>query len=90
MDAIGGQEVQMPTLQPSSVWKESGRWDSMGDIMFRLEDRHGGEAALGVTAEEILQRSPARLVRTNSYPKCGIRFTRNSVTNRVQKWIASK
>ena len=53
MDAIGGQEVQMPTLQPSSVWKESGRWDSMGDIMFRLEDRHGGQAALGVTAEEI-------------------------------------
>ena len=53
MDAIGGQEVQMPTLQPSSVWKESGRWDSLGDIMFRLEDRHGGEAALGVTAEEI-------------------------------------
>ena len=53
MDAIGGQEVQMSTLQPSSVWKESGRWDSMGDIMFRLEDRHGGEAALGVTAEEI-------------------------------------
>ena len=53
MDAIGGQEVQMPTLQPSSIWKESGRWDSMGDIMFRLQDRHGGEAALGVTAEEI-------------------------------------
>ena len=53
MDAIGGQEVQMPTLQPSFVWKESGRWDSMGDIMFRLEDRHGGQAALGVTAEEI-------------------------------------
>ena len=53
MDAIGGQEVQMPTLQPSAIWKESGRWESMGDIMFRLEDRHGGEAALGVTAEEI-------------------------------------
>ncbi|MBT94739.1 MAG: proline--tRNA ligase [Acidimicrobiaceae bacterium] len=53
MDMIGGQEMQMPTLQPSSIWKESGRWDSMGDIMFRLEDRHGGEAALGVTAEEI-------------------------------------
>ena len=53
MDAIGGQEVQMPTLQPSTIWKESGRWESMGDIMFRLEDRHGAEAALGVTAEEI-------------------------------------
>ncbi len=53
MDAIGGQEVQMPTLQPSAIWKESGRWDSMGEIMFRLEDRHGSESALGVTAEEI-------------------------------------
>ena len=53
MDAIGGQEVQMPTLQPSSIWKDSGRWESMGEIMFRLEDRHGSEAALGVTAEEI-------------------------------------
>ena len=31
MDAIGGQEVQMPTLQPSAIWKESGRWASMGD-----------------------------------------------------------
>lgn len=53
MDAIGGQEVQMPTLQPSSIWKDSGRWESMGEIMFRLEDRHGSQAALGVTAEEI-------------------------------------
>jgi len=53
MDAIGGQEVQMPTLQPSSIWKDSGRWESMGEIMFRLEDRHGSEVALGVTAEEI-------------------------------------
>ena len=53
MDAIGGQEVQMPTLQPSSIWKDSGRWESMGEIMFRLKDRHGSEAALGVTVEEI-------------------------------------
>ena len=53
MDGIGGQQVQMPTLQPSSTWQKSGRWESMGEIMFRLEDRHGAEAALGVTAEEI-------------------------------------
>ena len=43
----------MPTLQPASTWQKSGRWESMGEIMFRLEDRHGAEAALGVTAEEI-------------------------------------
>ena len=53
MDSIGGQQVQMPTLQPASTWQKSGRWESMGEIMFRLEDRHGAEAALGVTAEEI-------------------------------------
>ena len=53
MDGIGGQQVQMPTLQPASTWQKSGRWESMGEIMFRLEDRHGAEAALGVTAEEI-------------------------------------
>jgi len=53
MDIIGGQQVQMPTLQPASTWQKSGRWESMGEIMFRLEDRHGAEAALGVTAEEI-------------------------------------
>ena len=53
MDSIGGQQVQMPTLQPASTWQKSGRWESMGEIMFRLKDRHGAEAALGVTAEEI-------------------------------------
>ena len=53
MDNIGGQQVQMPTLQPASSWQRSGRWESMGEIMFRLEDRHGAEVALGVTAEEI-------------------------------------
>ena len=53
MDVIGGQQVQMPTLQPAATWQKSGRWESMGEIMFRLEDRHGAELALGVTAEEI-------------------------------------
>ena len=53
MDGIGGQQVQMPTLQPAATWQKSGRWESMGEIMFRLEDRHGAEVALGVTAEEI-------------------------------------
>ncbi len=85
MDAIGGQEVQMPTLQPSAIWKESGRWESMGDIMFRLEDRHGGKAALGVTAEEFLQRSLARSVHTNSYPKCGIKSIQNFVMSQDRK-----
>src|SRR5512138_1845507 len=53
MDAIGGQEFYLPALHPAEVWKESGRWEVMGDNMFRLKDRKGGEYCLGMTHEEI-------------------------------------
>src|SRR5471030_3174320 len=54
MDAIGGQEMYLPALNPAEVWKESGRWDVMGDNMFRLKDRFGRELCLGMTHEEIM------------------------------------
>jgi len=41
MNAIGGQEVTMPVLHPAEVWQQTGRWDSIGDEMFRLKDRGG-------------------------------------------------
>lgn len=53
MDAIGGQEFFLPALHPAEIWKESGRWDVMGDNMFRLKDRKGGDYCLGMTHEEI-------------------------------------
>ncbi|HQR28877.1 MAG TPA: proline--tRNA ligase [Anaeromyxobacteraceae bacterium] len=53
MDAIGGQEFHLPALHPAEVWKESGRWEVMGDNMFRLKDRKGGDYCLGMTHEEI-------------------------------------
>ena len=53
MDAIGGQEFFLPALHPSEVWKESGRWDVMGETMFRLKDRKGADMCLGMTHEEI-------------------------------------
>src|SRR5512141_2533959 len=53
MDAIGGQEFFLPGLLPAEPWKESGRWDVMGDNMFRLKDRKGGDYGLGMTHEEI-------------------------------------
>jgi prolyl-tRNA synthetase len=53
MDAIGGQEFQLPALHPAEIWKESGRWEVMGDNMFRLKDRKGGDYCLGMTHEEI-------------------------------------
>ncbi|HET7827142.1 MAG TPA: proline--tRNA ligase [Anaeromyxobacter sp.] len=53
MDAVGGQEFFLPALHPAEIWKESGRWDVMGDNMFRLKDRKGGDYGLGMTHEEI-------------------------------------
>jgi prolyl-tRNA synthetase len=53
MNRIGAQEFLLPAIHPAEVWKESGRWEVMGDNMFRLKDRKGAEMALGMTHEEI-------------------------------------
>jgi len=53
MDAIGAQEFRLPTMHPASLWKKSGRWEIMGDEMFRLTDRKGAENVLGMTEEEV-------------------------------------
>src|SRR5579875_1764097 len=54
MNAIGGQEFLLPALNPAEIWQESGRWDVMGDNMFRLKDRFGRDLCLGMTHEEIV------------------------------------
>ncbi|MDX6447470.1 MAG: prolyl-tRNA synthetase [Blastocatellia bacterium] len=53
MNRIGGQEFYLPALHPAEVWQESGRWDAIGDEMFRLKDRKGADMCLGMTHEEI-------------------------------------
>jgi prolyl-tRNA synthetase len=54
MDAIGAQEMFLPALHPAEVWQESGRWDTMGENMFRLKDRFQRDLCLGMTHEEIM------------------------------------
>src|SRR3954447_17088123 len=54
MNAIGGQEMLLPALKPAEVWQESGRWDIMGDNLFRLKDRFGRDLCLGMTHEEVM------------------------------------
>ncbi|MBI3475259.1 MAG: proline--tRNA ligase [Acidobacteria bacterium] len=53
MDRIG-QEFYLPTLHPRDLWEESGRWQVMGDNMFRLKDRKGADLCLGMTHEEVM------------------------------------
>ena len=53
MDGIGGQEFHLPALHPAELWKETGRWELMGENLFRLRDRTDRELCLGMTHEEI-------------------------------------
>ncbi len=54
MDRIGAQEFYLPALHPAEIWKESGRWEAMGDNMFRLKDRNQRDMCLGMTHEEVM------------------------------------
>jgi len=53
MDKIG-QEFLLPTIHPAEIWEESGRWTTMGQNMFRLQDRKGAWLCLGMTHEEVM------------------------------------
>ena len=53
MNAIGAQEFLLPAMHPASIWQQSGRWEVMGEEMFRLQDRKGTDLALGMTHEEV-------------------------------------
>src|SRR6476646_8157316 len=53
MNAIGGQEFFLPALHPAEIWQQSGRWQAIGDDMFRFKDRKGADMALGMTHEEV-------------------------------------
>ncbi|TSC60177.1 MAG: prolyl-tRNA synthetase [Parcubacteria group bacterium LiPW_15] len=53
MNAIGGQEVLMPALQPKENWEATGRWNSF-EALYKTTSRFGGEYALGPTHEEII------------------------------------
>ena len=64
MNAIGGQEVTMPVLQPAEIWQQSGRWDAIGGEMFRLKDRNQRDMCLGMTHEEVVAWIAAREIRS--------------------------
>jgi len=64
MDRAGAQEVFLPMVQPSELWKESGRWDLYGPELLRFKDRHDRECCLGPTHEEVITDLVRRDVRS--------------------------
>jgi prolyl-tRNA synthetase len=62
IDAIGGQEMLMPVLQPSEPWRRTGRYEI--DALFKLTDRKGSELVLAMTHEEAVTTHVAQVVRS--------------------------
>jgi prolyl-tRNA synthetase len=74
MERIGAQEFRLPTMHPAEVWRRSGRWETMGDEMFRLRDRKGADLALGMTHEEIFATLALELNSYRQLPQIWYQF----------------
>lgn len=60
MDRAGALETLMPALHPREIWDRSGRYESLKEVMFRINDRQEREMVLGPTHEEIITDLVAR------------------------------
>jgi prolyl-tRNA synthetase len=74
MNRIGAQEILMPVMHPAEVWQRSGRWELMGEAMFRLKDRRGADLALGMTHEEIVATLATELSSYRELPQMWYQF----------------
>ncbi len=74
MNAIGAQEILMPVMHPAELWQTSGRWELMGEEMFRLRDRRGSDLALGMTHEEIIATLATELESYRELPQLWYQF----------------
>jgi prolyl-tRNA synthetase len=74
MNGIGAQEILMPVMHPAELWQTSGRWEVMGDEMFRLKDRKGSDLALGMTHEEIVSTLATELDSYRQLPQLWYQF----------------
>jgi prolyl-tRNA synthetase len=63
MNAIGGQEVLMPMLHPSAIWKQSGGWENV-DVLFKLKSRTDKEYALSQSNEETVTPMVKEFIHT--------------------------
>ena len=64
MDAAGALELLMPALQPVDLWRESGRYETFGDLLMQLKTSGGTHVALGPTHEEVITDIVRGLIRS--------------------------
>jgi len=64
MARAGAQELLLPMVQPSELWKKSQRWEKYGSELLRFKDRHAHESCLGPTHEEVICDLVSRELRS--------------------------
>ncbi|HHC08850.1 MAG TPA: proline--tRNA ligase [Actinobacteria bacterium] len=69
MEAIGAQEFVLPELHPAELWRRTGRYEVMADVLLTLEDHRGGELVLGPTHEEVFTLLAAELTSYRELPQ---------------------
>ncbi|MBN1356565.1 proline--tRNA ligase [bacterium] len=62
MNAIGGQEILMPVMQPAELWMETGRYQNIGSELVRFKDRAGRQMVLAMTHEEVVTDLARRMI----------------------------
>ncbi|MGE4597114.1 MAG: proline--tRNA ligase [Methylophilaceae bacterium] len=72
INQAGCVELLMPAIQPSELWKESGRWDEFGPQMLKITDRHEREFCFGPTHEEVITDIARKEI--NSYKQLPVTF----------------
>jgi prolyl-tRNA synthetase len=77
MNRAGALEVLMPMLQPPDIWHTSGRYEAMGDGLFKIRDRTKKEWVMSPTAEEVITTLAAGEI--NSYRQMPVNFYQVSV-----------
>ncbi len=64
INAIGGQEIKMPVVNPAEVWKETNRYYDIGPEMSRFKDRKGADMVLAMTHEEVVTDLTRKLIQS--------------------------
>jgi prolyl-tRNA synthetase len=64
MNAVGGQEMRMPSAQPAELWQQTGRYSEAGPVLARFRDRTLRELVLGITHEEVVTYLAQREIRS--------------------------
>ena len=77
MDRAGALEMLMPALQPPEIWQQSGRYETAGNVLFKLKDSGNREWVLSPTAEEVITTTAASEI--NSYRQLPKTFYQISV-----------